>query len=446
MEITGFRKPLTALLPVMMCMCYALISFRFLSGYLIRDLTLYVGIAIIPFVCRIESESRSLRFLIPALLFTLLAIFVPAKSTLLFTLIFTILLLFENFIGKISLNFLFVLVLLSPLFRFFSDTLSFPLRLWLSNTVAETIAMAGLHASATGNIITIDGYDFYIDQACAGLNMLGISLLICLFILSYHQKKNEKSLSFYSLLAMLALTFLLNIVSNFFRIMMIVIFKIMPETPMHDFVGMCNLIVYVILPLFAITGPFVQRFGNKIGHKTENQEMTTGHIFKHPFLHLIFLGIVIYLSIHSAQHVPAAHKNSDRITLKGYQKTLLQNNVLKFENREALIYMKPTAFYAPEHNPMICWTGSGYEFQLIKKEMINGTEIYTGTLVKGKDKIYASWWFDNGKMKTIDQLQWRWNAARGNQEFYLVNVNAGKSQDLKRITAALLPSPFTGNP
>lgn len=445
MEIAGVRKPLTALLPVIMCLCYALISFRLLSGYLIWDITLYIGMAIIPYVCRIESGSRSLRFLIPALLFTLLAIFIPAKSTLFFTLVFTILLLFENFMGKISLNFFFVLVLLSPLFKFFSDTLSFPLRLWLSNHVAETIALAGIPARATGNIITIDGYDFYIDQACAGLNMLSISLLICLFILSYHQKKNEKSLSFYSLLAILILTFLLNIVSNFFRIMMIVIFKIMPGTAMHDLVGMCTLIFYVILPLVALSGSFVQRFG-KIYPEKENPNIATVHLLKHPVLHFMFFGIVIFLSINSAKNVAAAHSNSKHIALKGYQKTLLQNNVLKFENKEALIYMKPTSFYAPEHNPMICWTGSGYEFQLIKKEMINGTEIYTGTLVKGKDKIYASWWFDNGKMKTIDQLQWRWNAARENQEFYLVNVNATKSEDLKRITAALLPSPFAGNP
>jgi exosortase N len=445
MEIAGLRKPLTLLLPVIMCLCYTLISFRLLSGYLIWDITVYIGIAIIPYVCRIESGSRSLRFLIPALLFILLAVFIPAKSTLFFTLVFTILLLFENFMGKISLNFFFVLVLLSPLFKFFSDTLSFPLRLWLSNTVAQTITLAGIHAKATGNIITIDGYDFYIDQACAGLNMLSISLLICLFILSYHQRKNEGSLPFYSLLAMLILTFLLNIISNFFRIMMIVIFKIMPGTTMHDLVGMCTLIVYVILPLIALSGSFLKRFG-KINPKMEDQSKATAHFLKYPLLHFMFFGVIIFISIHSSENVPAAHKNSKYIALKGYQKTFLQNNVLKFENKEALIYMKPTSFYAPEHNPMICWTGSGYEFQLIKKEMINGTEIYTGTLVKGKDKIYASWWFDNGKMKTIDQFQWRWNAARENQDFYLINVNATKSEDLKRITETLLPSPFAGNP
>jgi exosortase N len=444
MEVAGFRKPLPALFPVMMSVCYALISFRLLSGYLIRDITLYIGMAIIPYVCRIESGNWSLRFLIPAFLFTLLAIFIPAKSTLFFTLVFTILLLFENFMGKISLNFFFVLMLLSPLFKFFSDTLSFPLRLWLSNTVAETIALAGIHARAAGNIITVDGYDFYIDQACAGLNMLSISLLISLFILSYHQKKNDKYLSFYSLLAMLILTFLLNMVSNFFRIIMIVIFKIMPGTLMHDLVGMCNLIVYVILPLIALSGPFVKRFG-KIYLKKENQSIATERLFKYPVLHCMFLGIVIFLSINSAENAQSNHKNSHKIVLKGYQKTHLQNNVLKFENKKALIYMKPASFYAPEHNPMICWTGSGYEFQLIKKEMINGTEIYMGTLVKGKDKLYASWWFGNGKMKTINQLQWRWTAARGDQEFYLINVNASKSEDLKRITAALLPSPFAGN-
>lgn len=90
MEIAGLRKPLTLLLPVIMCLCYILISFRLLSGYLIWDITVYIGIAIIPYVCRIESGSKSLRFLIPALLFILLAVFIPAKSTLFFTLVFTI--------------------------------------------------------------------------------------------------------------------------------------------------------------------------------------------------------------------------------------------------------------------------------------------------------------------------------------------------------------------
>ncbi|SHF72164.1 exosortase N [Pedobacter caeni] len=443
MEIAGLRKPITSLLPFMMCLCYAAISLRLLSGYLVWDISLYIGLAIIPYVCRIKAGSLTLRFLIPALLFTVLAFFIPAKSTLFFSLVFTILLLFESFMGKISLNFFFVLTLLSPLFKFFSDTLSFPLRLWLSNTVAETITMAGMPALSSGNVITIDGYEFYIDQACAGLNMLNISLLISLFILSYHQKKNGRTLSFLSLLVMLTLTFLFNIVSNFFRIMIIVIFKIMPGTIMHDLVGICGLIVYVILPLIALSSPFVKRFG-KIQQEEKNHIQEKKRLLKQPFLHFILLGCIIFLSVNPDKK-PPSDLSKHNISLKGYQKTNLENNVLKFENKDALIYLKPTTFYAPEHNPMICWTGSGYEFQLIKKEIISGTEIYTGTLVKGKDKIYSSWWFDNGKMKTINQFQWRWNGAKGNQRFYLVNVNTTKKEDLKRITAALLPTPFARN-
>lgn len=444
MEIAGLRKPLISLLPLIMFLCYTIMSLKLLSEYLVPDIGLYIGIAIIPYVCRIETGNLSLRFLIPALLFTLLAFFIPAKSTLFFTLVFTVLLLFESFLGKVSLNFFFVLALLSPLFKFFSDTLSFPLRLWLSNTVAETITMAGIAARSAGNIITIEGYDFYIDQACAGLNMLNISLLISLFILSYHQKKNSSTLSFFSLLTMLTLTFLFNIISNFFRIMMIVIFKIMPETIVHDLVGICSLIIYVILPLIMLSGPFVQRFG-KIQPKEKRRNQKTKCCLKQPALHILFFGMVIFIFINSGKK-NQSNQTSNNLSLKGYQKTNLENNVVKFENKKALIYLKPTPFYAPEHNPMICWTGSGYEFQLIKKEIVNGTEIYTGTLVKGKDKIYASWWFDNGKMKTINQFRWRWNAIKGNQAFYLVNVNTIKREDLKRITAALLPSPFAGNP
>ncbi|AOM77901.1 exosortase N [Pedobacter steynii] len=443
MEIAGLKKPLISLLPLMMFLCYTIMSLKFLSEYLVPDIGLYIGIAIIPYVCRIEAGNLSLRFLLPALLFTLLAFFIPAKSTLFFTLVFTILLLFESFLGKVSLNFFFVLALLSPLFKFFSDTLSFPLRIWLSNTVAETITMAGIAARSAGNIITIEGYDFYIDQACAGLNMLNISLLISLFILSYHQKKNSSTLSFFSLLTLLTVTFLFNIISNFFRIMMIVIFKIMPETIVHDLVGICSLIIYVILPLIMLSGSFVQRFG-KIQQKEKRHSQKTKYCLKQPALHVLFFGMVIFLFINSGKK-NQSNQASNNLSLKGYQKTNLENNVVKFENKKALIYLKPTPFYAPEHNPMICWTGSGYEFQLIKKEIINGTEIYTGTLVKGKDKIYASWWFDNGKMKTINQFRWRWSAAKGSQIFYLVNVNTSKIEDLKRITATLLPSPFAGN-
>lgn len=132
-----------------------------------------------------------------------------------------------------------------------------------------------------------------------------------------------------------------------------------------------------------------------------------------------------------------SNKNADAVVLTGYHKQLLASGVLKFENARALVYLKPTPFYGPEHNPMICWQGSGYNFTSIKTEVMNGRQIYSGVLTKGKDKIYSAWWFDNGSLQTISQFEWRWAAAKGSRPFYLVNVNASSEVGLKSVIACL---------
>jgi exosortase N len=104
--------------------------------------------------------------------------------------------------------------------------------------------------------------------------------------------------------------------------------------------------------------------------------------------------------------------------------------VIKFEKAGALVYIKPSPFYCPEHDPMICWQGSGYVFSKIKKELIDGRQVYWGVLTKAKDKIYAAWWFDNGSMKSVNEFEWRWAAVKGAKLFYLVNVNAASEAAL----------------
>jgi hypothetical protein len=112
------------------------------------------------------------------------------------------------------------------------------------------------------------------------------------------------------------------------------------------------------------------------------------------------------------------------ISLKSYKKECLENGVIKFSNGQSLIYIKALNFYTPEHNPMICWTSSGYAFKCVNEEMIAGEKICTGILKKDQDTIYTAWWFDNGEMKTISQLAWRWRCLRNNDNFILINVCA----------------------
>jgi hypothetical protein len=71
-------------------------------------------------------------------------------------------------------------------------------------------------------------------------------------------------------------------------------------------------------------------------------------------------------------------------------------------------------------------------------EKRNGHDIYTATLVKNTDRIYAAWWFDNGRLKTVNQFAWRWAVAKNDGQFYLVNVNAASPQKLEQKIEELL--------
>jgi exosortase N len=428
---------------LMICSAYILVAILLSKDYMLWNATSVFGLLMIPLVYRFEKGRLSIRLIVPTLIFVALAIFVPTRSTLFFALVLAFLLLIESFKGKISPSIFFMLALISPLFKTFCDTISFPLRLWMSNMVSDTLVLIGMEASSSGNIIVVDGFDFYIDQACAGLSMLNISLLLAIFIISARLKVTGRELPLWGYFGFLLTAVLLNILSNYFRILGIVIFKIMPDTILHDGVGIVVLIIYVLVPLILITPHYTERFGRLLTIKHEPTD------FKAPlaalqYIHIALFFAIMYVTYAYGTNAPV-HPNKDSITLNGFRKIMLPNQVLKFENKTALIYMKPCQFYSPEHNPMVCWTGSGYEFTFIKKVKYNGIEIYTGTLLKGKEKLYTSWWFDDGKTKTIDQWNWRWKGATG-KRFYLMNVSSPTYAQLKRTTNELLPSPFAGNP
>jgi len=47
---------------------------------------------------------------------------------------------------------------------------------------------------------------------------------------------------------------------------------------------------------------------------------------------------------------------------------------VKLENNSSLIYLKAIPdYFNPDHNPMICWTGSGYNLERIQEEKIDDT-------------------------------------------------------------------------
>lgn len=418
-------------------LAYMCLALCLLSKYFLWDANLYLGLLLAPYICRVDQKQKSLRYLLPALIALILALLLPVKTMLFIALLFSVMLLVENSIGKLSEELLFLLLLISPVFKHITRLAEFPVKLWLSDQVATLLNFSGIDSIASGNQIVMAHYEFSVDPACAGLNMLVTSLIIFLFILAHYQRLAGKQFHFLHILILSIVTVSLNIVCNFFRILLLVSFKIMPGTFFHDFTGICCLIIYVILPLMKGIKPLLTWLGKeRKNDKPENLFKRT-YSLRYPLLHGLFLTTLIFIGLHMVK-ADSLMTSAKTIHLKKYNKQELEGGILKFENKEALIYLKPTAFYAPEHDPKICWTGSGYQFKNISKEFIGGIEVYTAVLQKGKDRIYSAWWFDNGAIKTINQFNWRWHAAKGESPFYLVNINAATPMKLREKAADLL--------
>ncbi|TCD16874.1 exosortase N [Pedobacter psychrodurus] len=415
---------------------YLIILLWFLPGFLNWGVNLYAGLLLAPFICNLKPGQFSLRYLIPTVTAIVLAIFIPVKTLFFIALLFAALLFIENSLGKLSEAFLFLLFLLSPVFKYLIATIDFPIRLWLTAKVTELLNSMGTHAVAFGNIIELEKHSFAVDPACAGLNMLVISLIISLFLLVYNQKRINKQPPFILVGGLFLLTIGLNICSNFFRILLLVLFKIMPDTVFHDAIGLICLSIYVIVPLIFVSKVLIIHFST-FKKQNPNQNRPANYNVRLPLLHITILALLIFIALNmvKADHLTPIN---NQIQLSGFKKKLLETGISKFENNEALIYIKPAPFYVPGHDPKLCWTGSGYDFNNIKKEKIANTEIYTAILSKGADRIYAAWWFDNGTIKSINQLSWRWSGAMGSQLFYLVNVNANNRKNLHHQVAQLL--------
>jgi exosortase N len=125
--------------------------------------------------------------------------------------------------------------------------------------------------------------------------------------------------------------------------------------------------------------------------------------------------------------------------IAGYTSSVYAPGILKLENKASLVYVKAIrGFYDTEHNPMICWKGSGYELQNVQTQHFAGSSVYTATLHRGHEQLYSAWWYGNGRHHTTSQWDWRWRMLRGETGYAVQNVTAADEATLKEEINQLL--------
>jgi hypothetical protein len=61
-----------------------------------------------------------------------------------------------------------------------------------------------------------------------------------------------------------------------------------------------------------------------------------------------------------------------------------------------------------------------------------------GRLIKQESVLYTAWWYSNGKVQTIDQLDWRLRMLKGEDRFSLINVTSDNERDLHAVLDRIL--------
>jgi exosortase N len=412
---------------------YAILLATGLTGYLPYDqANFWLGIIAIVLYTRFPVEERGgYRFLFAALVFLALYLILPVKTLFFFALVSALLFSLEAIAGRLHTAIIPVVFLMSPVANYVSEVFSFPVRLQLSNWAAKMLQFTGNEVMAKGNSISFNGALFDVDHACMGLSMLVSSVLMGLISIQLFEAKFHRRLPLPFLPVVMLYFILFNVAANLFRIISLVYFQIGPGTVLHEITGLACWMLYGIVPSVWLVKTMVKH----LGRFESVQAIATFHMPVLRYYQLTQFGLVVLLSVLFGSRQAAEPKPvSDQwVPANGYAIQTLAHGVTGYKNESSLIYVKSImGFYSTDHNPSICWRGSGYAFKRVRNAKRGNAQMYLANLEKEGATLYTAWWYESGSHRTNNQLGWRWKSLKENREYRLVNITASSQANLER--------------
>lgn len=365
-----------------------------------------------------------------ALLFLLLTFVVPVKTLLYFSVGGAFFLLLPLFACRPTFLSVAVWAVASPAFQYLTNVFSFPIRLQLTRWAGQVLSLSFKGITTRGNVIYYGANEFSVDPACMGLNMLVASLLLGIMTLGYYQLKLKRRVGTGWAILFLVAVVACNVVSNLLRIMLLVQFSVWPGTPMHEAVGLACLALYVLLPAALGAQLLVRRVGVSAVQGSEAGTARQPNLLFHCMLAALMVWSAVRVTTVDTY---AGFKETGNVKLAGYGVSVFAPGILKLEADNSLIYVKYVrGFYDTDHNPSLCWKGSGYEFQQLEPKVLAGASVYTAVLVNGAEKLYTAWWYGNSRLHTTDQFRWRYDSFRGGNPYAVINVTTADEKSLER--------------
>ena len=414
--------------PAFLLLLAAIVSFPTLSFYSqVNGMWIsYAAMLTLPVVFYIKSIGNlSIRFGVLAAICLVAFYFIPSHLILLFGFYSLCFLVVESFIGKLNKLAFILMILASPIAYYLFEIFGFPIRLKLTEWASQLLNLCSFNSSTEGNILLLDGQYFSVDPVCMGLNMAMTSMIASIILISFYEKQQKRSFSNLGLVMSISSALILVVFSNLIRIVLIIIFNAAPETFLHEGIGLVAMMIGVLLPLYFLLSYFSKWFSKK--NLFEPIKNKINQKFKISLIGILLLGFLTANHTREFLTNEKLNTSSKLINIEGYEKEVLTFNggteVLKYQLHEKLIYIKSQAPQRiTNHNPLICWQGSGFEIKNERTIEVGDRKVIFAEMINTNETYFTAWWFDNGKYKTIGNLDWRWKAINDNQPFYLINV------------------------
>ena len=319
------------------------------------------------------------------------------------------------------------LLLLTPLLRYVGAVFGFAARLKLSAWAGMLMQHAGVAVRTEGNVLILNGQEMAVDPACLGLHMTGMTLLLAVFWLLAYERQTGRRLPLGWVLGYGGVALGLTLLANLLRIIMLVLFGLGSDQPMHEGVGLVCVVIYAWLPLWIMARWLVGRFGRPWQVEPPDNQLMSKSLWKTVPLILV-VAVVCFAFVRPIGKPYSITPPTD------YTRKPTQFGFLQFSRPGELIYVKPLPdWFSAEHNPAICWQGQGYTLRRVRELPMAGHMVYVGELKKGHQTLQTAWWFTNGQHQSIGQIDVRTRMLRGEPGFVLINVTASDAQALPAL-------------
>ena len=404
-----------------------------------EPITAMAGVAVLLTSLSRRRNLPSWRLTLAVILLSAWAFVVPMQTIKYFLVLTTLLWLIESSFSRQPLWLWGIIgIVVSPLFHYLSEVFSFPIRLQISEWAGGILTHIGYSVQVSGNVLTLHDSNFNVDAACMGLHLLGFSYLAAVFLLSQAAKKTGHFLSIWWIGFILVLVFVLNVVANLVRIILLVLGGWPADHPLHELAGLVCVLVYVWFPL-----GIVVKYVNKSQNQGELKANTISNRFKikdlpwgKSLLYVLAVGTVTFICLKKSTNYQPPYPLT---SVEGYKQTLLPKGIKQLKNANSLIYLKNIPnFYSVEHSPYVCWQGSGYDFRTIREIQVQGKRMYKAKMTMGANTLYTAWWFSDGYLQTNSQLDFRWQMIWNKKHFHLVNVTVSREEELEGVIKQML--------